>query len=190
MIALLSAVSDWISKRRAAKAEDGTLPVPSAGGSESRGPAPGHRRRKVPKLFEHLEKELKRLAEDSPVVEVLETSASRTRNNPEIFGGEHRATFGDPDPFAAQKKKLAEAAVLKKEAAAKLAKAKKLTDRIKKSPRPVSAHGIPHIGVSHRNLRHWVRNSAQLRTAIALNTILETPKGLQSGSQGNADRGF
>ena len=58
------------------------------------------------------------------------------------------------------------------------------------TPGRSAGYGMPQMGVSPRNLRHWVRNSAKLRTAIALNTILETPKGLQSASMGNADRGF
>lgn len=195
MIALLSAVSDWISKRRAAaKEEDDSLPVPpGTPGQEARVPHPGQRgssRRKVPKLFEHLEQELKRLAEDSPVVEVLETPTARKENSPETFGEQNRQTFGSPDPLAAQKKKLAEAERLKKEAATKLADAKRSARR-KKVVRPVkSTYGIPQVGVNPRTLRHWVRNAPQLRTAIALNTIMETPKGLQGDSQGSSDRGF
>ncbi len=79
VIALLSAVSDWISKRRAAKKEDDSSSVPpittgrAAGAPE---PALGDSpQRKLPKLFAHLEQELKRLAKDSPVVEVLEEPA-------------------------------------------------------------------------------------------------------------------
>lgn len=196
VIALLSAVSDWISKRRAAKEEDDSLPAPpDIAGRESRVPHPGQRgssRRKVPKFLEHLEKELKRLAEDSPVVEVLETptAGKETAVSRGSFTEPNRKTFGAPDPLAAQKKKLADTERRKKEAAAKLANAKKIARRKKAAQPRTSTHGIPQIGVNPRKLRHWVRNSAQLRTAIALNTILETPKGLQSASQGNADRGF
>ena len=76
VIALLSAVSDWISKRRAAKKEDDSLSAPPiTTGRETGAPEPAlgdSPQRKLPKLFEHLEQELKRLAKDSPVVEVLE----------------------------------------------------------------------------------------------------------------------
>ncbi len=192
IIALLSAVSDWISKRRQANEEDDSLPAPPAGGRrESRVPDQrGGPRRKVPRLFEHLEQELKRLAEDSPIVEVLETPSNRKAPAQETFRENDQAAFGISDPLAEQKKKLAEAERLKKEAASKLANAKRLAKSKKVSRDTTSVHGIPQIGVNPRKLRHWVRNSAQLRTVIALNTILETPKGLQNASSGQADRGF
>lgn len=196
VIALLSAVSDWISKRRAAKEEvEDSMPVPpgTVGREPRTGSSPaqgGQSRRRVPKLFEHLEQELKRLAEDSPIVEVLDTPTAPKEKPSESFGSQQRETFGVPDPLAAQKKKLAEAERLKKEAATKLANAKRLARRKKAAHSQKKAHGIPHVGVSTRNLKHWVRNSAQLRTAIALNTILETPKGLQNLSEENSERGF
>jgi hypothetical protein len=202
VIALLSAVSDWISKRRAAKKEDDSLSAPPiTTGRETGAPEPAlgdSPQRKLPKLFEHLEQELKRLAKDSPVVEVLEEAAARRESSPdsfgeqhrETFGEQHRETFGEPDPMAAQKKKLADAERIKKEAANKLANAKKAA-RLKKTALPQkTTHALPQTGISPRKLRRWVRNAPQLRTAIALNTILETPKGLQHASQKNPDRGF
>ncbi len=72
VIALLSAVSDWISKRRAAKKENDSLSVPPITTGRATGapdPALGDSpQRKLPKIFAHLEQELKRLAKDSPVV--------------------------------------------------------------------------------------------------------------------------
>jgi hypothetical protein len=202
VIALLSAVSDWISKRRAAKKEDDSLSVPPISTGRAAGvpePALGDSpQRKLPKLFEHLEQELKRLSNDSPVVEVLEEPASRRENSPESFGEQHRETFGeqhpetfgDPDPLAAQKKKLADAERIKKEAETKLANAKKTARRKKTALPQKTTHALPQMGISPRKLRRWVRNAPQLRVAIALNTILETPKGLQHASQKNPDRGF
>ena len=135
VIALLSAVSDWISKRRAAKKEDDSLSAPPiTTGRETGAPEPAlgdSPQRKLPKLFEHLEQELKRLAKDSPVVEVLEEPAARRESSPDSFGEQHRETFGEPDPMAAQKKKLADAERIKKEAANKLANAKKAARRKK-----------------------------------------------------------
>ncbi|MDG1855993.1 MAG: hypothetical protein P8J66_03245 [Verrucomicrobiota bacterium] len=210
VIALLSAVSDWISKRRAAKKEDDSLSVPPITTGRATGapePALGDSpQRKLPKIFAHLEQELKRLAKDSPVVEVLEEPAVRRENSPEsfeeqdreifgeqhreIFGDQHRETFGEPDPLAAQKKKLADAERIKKEAGTKLANAKKAARRKKTALSQKTTHALPQTGISPRKLRRWVRNAPQLRTAIALNTILETPKGLQHASQKNPDRGF
>jgi hypothetical protein len=202
VIALLSAVSDWISKRRAAKKEDDSLSVPPITTGRATGapePALGDSpQRKLPKIFAHLEQELKRLAKDSPVVEVLEEPAVRRENSPEsfgeqhreIFGEQHRETFGEPDPLAAQKKKLADAERIKKEAGTKLANAKKAARRKKTALSQKTTHALPQTGISPRKLRRWVRNAPQLRTAIALNTILETPKGLQHASQKNPDRGF
>ena len=202
VIALLSAVSDWISKRRAAKKEDDSLSVPPITTGRATGapePALGDSpQRKLPKIFAHLEQELKRLAKDSPVVEVLEEPAVRRENSPEsfgeqhreIFGEQHRETFGEPDPLAAQKKKLADAERIKKEAGTKLANAKKAARRKKTALSQKTTHALPQTGISPRKLRRWVRNAPQLRTAIALNTILETPKGLQDASQKNPDRGF
>jgi hypothetical protein len=194
VIALLSAVSDWISKRRAAKKEDDSLSVPPISTGRAAGvpePALGDSpQRKLPKLFEHLEQELKRLSNDSPVVEVLEEPASRRENSPESFGEQHPETFGDPDPLAAQKKKLADAERIKKEAETKLANAKKTARRKKTALPQKTTHALPQMGISPRKLRRWVRNAPQLRVAIALNTILETPKGLQHASQKNPDRGF
>lgn len=196
VIALLSAVSDWISKRRAAKKEDDSLSVPPITTGRATGvpePALGDSpQRKLPKIFAHLEQELKRLAKEPPVVEVLEEPAVRRENSPESFGERHREifgeqdreTFGEPDPLAAQKKKLADAERIKKEAETKLANAKKTTLPQK------TTHALPQTGISPRKLRRWVRNAPQLRVAIALNTILETPKGLQHASQKNPDRGF
>ena len=196
VIALLSAVSDWISKRRAAKKEDDSLSAPPiTTGRETGAPEPAlgdSPQRKLPKLFEHLEQELKRLAKDSPVVEVLEEPAARRESSPdsfgeqhrETFGEQHRETFGEPDPMAAQKKKLADAERIKKEAANKLANAKKAALPQK------TTYALSQTGISPRKLRRWVRNAPQLRVAIALNTILETPKGLQHASQKNPDRGF
>ncbi len=210
VIALLSAVSDWISKRRAAKKEDDSSSVPPITTGRATGapePALGDSpQRKLPKIFAHLEQELKRLAKDSPVVEVLEEPAVRRENSPEsfeeqdreifgeqhreIFGEQHRETFGEPDPLAAQKKKLADAERIKKEAGTKLANAKKAARRKKTALSQKTTHTLPQTGISPRKLRRWVRNAPQLRTAIALNTILETPKGLQHASQKNPDRGF
>ena len=202
VIALLSAVSDWISKRRAAKKEDDSSSVPPVTTGRATGapePALGDSpQRKLPKIFAHLEQELKRLAKDSPVVEVLEEPAVRRENSPEsfgeqdreIFGEQHRETFGEPDPLAAQKKKLADAERIKKEAGTKLANAKKAARRKKTALSQKTTHALPQTGISPRRLRRWVRNAPQLRTAIALNTILETPKGLQHASQKNPDRGF
>lgn len=202
VIALLSAVSDWISKRRAAKKENDSLSVPPITTGRATGapePALGDSpQRKLPKIFAHLEQELKRLAKDSPVVEVLEEPAVRRENSPEsfgeqhreIFGEQHRETFGEPDPLAAQKKKLADAERIKKEAGTKLANAKKAARRKKTALSQKTTHALPQTGISPRKLRRWVRNAPQLRTAIALNTILETPKGLQHASQKNPDRGF
>ncbi|MDB4619633.1 hypothetical protein OAH26_01665 [bacterium] len=210
VIALLSAVSDWISKRRAAKKEDDSSSVPPITTGRATGapePALGDSpQRKLPKIFAHLEQELKRLAKDSPVVEVLEEPAVRRENSPEsfeeqdreifgeqhreIFGEQHRETFGEPDPLAAQKKKLADAERIKKEAGTKLANAKKAARRKKTALSQKTTHALPQTGISPRKLRRWVRNAPQLRTAIALNTILETPKGLQHASQKNPDRGF
>ena len=210
VIALLSAVSDWISKRRAAKKENDSLSVPPITTGRATGvpePALGDSpQRKLPKIFAHLEQELKRLAKDSPVVEVLEEPAVRRENSPEsfeeqdreifgeqhreIFGEQHRETFGEPDPLAAQKKKLADAERIKKEAGTKLANAKKAARRKKTALSQKTTHALPQTGISPRKLRRWVRNAPQLRVAIALNTILETPKGLQHASQKNPDRGF
>ena len=202
VIALLSAVSDWISKRRAAKKEDDSSSVPPVTTGRATGapePALGDSpQRKLPMIFAHLEQELKRLAKDSPVVEVLEEPAVRRENSPEsfgeqdreIFGEQHRETFGEPDPLAAQKKKLADAERIKKEAGTKLANAKKAARRKKTALSQKTTHALPQTGISPRKLRRWVRNAPQLRTAIALNTILETPKGLQHASQKNPDRGF
>ena len=202
VIALLSAVSDWISKRRVAKKEDDSLSVPPITTGRAAGvpePAPGDSpQRKLPKLFEHLEQELKRLANDSPVVEVLEEPAARRESSPdsfgeqhrETFGKQHRETFGEPDPMAAQKKKLADAERLKKEAETKLANAKKAARRKKTALPQKTTYALSQTGISPRKLRRWVRNAPQLRVAIALNTILETPKGLQHASQKNPDRGF
>ncbi|MDC0266423.1 hypothetical protein OAK83_00415 [bacterium] len=202
VIALLSAVSDWISKRRAAKKEDDSSSVPPITTGRATGapePALGDSpQRKLPKIFAHLEQELKRLAKDSPVVEVLQEPAVRRENSPEsfgeqdreIFGEQHRETFGEPDPLAAQKKKLADAERIKKEAGTKLANAKKAARRKKTALSQKTTHALPQTGISPRKLRRWVRNAPQLRTAIALNTILETPKGLQHASQKNPDRGF
>ena len=202
VIALLSAVSDWISKRRAAKKEDDSLSVPPITTGRATGapePALGDSpQRKLPKIFAHLEQELKRLAKDSPVVEVLEEPAVRRENSSESFGEQHREifgeqdreTFGEPDPLAAQKKKLADAERIKKEAGTKLANAKKAARRKKTALSQKTTHALPQTGISPRKLRRWVRNAPQLRTAIALNTILETPKGLQHASQKNPDRGF
>ena len=202
VIALLSAVSDWISKRRAAKKENDSLSVPPiTTGRATVAPEPAlgdSPQRKLPKIFAHLEQELKRLAKDSPVVEVLEEPAVRRENSPEsfgeqhreIFGEQHRETFGEPDPLAAQKKKLADAERIKKEAGTKLANAKKAARRKKTALSQKTTHALPQTGISPRKLRRWVRNAPQLRTAIALNTILETPKGLQHASQKNPDRGF
>ena len=202
VIALLSAVSDWISKRRAAKKEDDSSSVPPITTGRATGapePALGDSpQRKLPMIFAHLEQELKRLAKDSPVVEVLEEPAVRRENSPEsfgeqdreIFGEQHRETFGEPDPLAAQKKKLADAERIKKEAGTKLANAKKAARRKKTALSQKTTHALPQTGISPRKLRRWVRNAPQLRTAIALNTILETPKGLQHASQKNPDRGF
>ncbi|MDB4704886.1 hypothetical protein OAG10_00340 [Verrucomicrobia bacterium] len=210
VIALLSAVSDWISKRRAAKKEDDSSSVPPITTGRATGapePALGDSpQRKLPKIFAHLEQELKRLAKDSPVVEVLEEPAVRRENSPEsfeeqdreifgeqhreIFGEQHRETFGEPDPLAAQKKKLADAERIKKEAGTKLANAKKAARRKKTALSQKTTHTLPQTSISPRKLRRWVRNAPQLRTAIALNTILETPKGLQHASQKNPDRGF
>lgn len=202
VIALLSAVSDWISKRRAAKKEDDSLSVPPITTGRATGvpePALGDSpQRKLPKIFAHLEQELKRLAKEPPVVEVLEEPAVRRENSPEsfgeqdreIFGEQHRETFGEPDPLAAQKKKLADAERIKKEAETKLANAKKTARRKKATLPQKTTHALPQTGISPRKLRRWVRNAPQLRVAIALNTILETPKGLQHASQKNPDRGF
>lgn len=194
VIALLSAVSDWISKRRAAKKEDDSLSAPPiTTGRETGAPEPAlgdSPQRKLPKLFEHLEQELKRLAKDSPVVEVLEEPAARRESSPETFGEQHRETFGEPDPMAAQKKKLADAERIKKEAANKLANAKKAARRKKTALPQKTTYALSQTGISPRKLRRWVRNAPQLRVAIALNTILETPKGLQHASQKNPDRGF
>ena len=202
VIALLSAVSDRISKRRAAKKEDDSLSAPPiTTGRETGAPEPAlgdSPQRKLPKLFEHLEQELKRLAKDSPVVEVLEEPAARRESSPdsfgeqhrETFGEQHRETFGEPDPMAAQKKKLADAERIKKEAANKLANAKKAARRKKTALPQKTTYALSQTGISPRKLRRWVRNAPQLRVAIALNTILETPKGLQHASQKNPDRGF
>ena len=202
VIALLSAVSDWISKRRAAKKEDDSSSVPPVTTGRATGapePALGDSpQRKLPMIFAHLEQELKRLAKDSPVVEVLEEPAVRRENSPEsfgeqdreIFGEQHRETFGEPDPLAAQKKKLADAERIKKEAANKLANAKKAARRKKTALPQKTTYALSQTGISPRKLRRWVRNAPQLRVAIALNTILETPKGLQHASQKNPDRGF
>ena len=194
VIALLSAVSDWITKRRAAKKEDDSLSAPPiTTGRETGAPEPAlgdSPQRKLPKLFEHLEQELKRLAKDSPVVEVLEEPAARRESSPETFGEQHRETFGEPDPMAAQKKKLADAERIKKEAANKLANAKKAARRKKTALPQKTTYALSQTGISPRKLRRWVRNAPQLRVAIALNTILETPKGLQHASQKNPDRGF
>ena len=202
VIALLSAVSDWISKRRAAKKEDDSLSAPPiTTGRETGAPEPAlgdSPQRKLPKLFEHLEQELKRLAKDSPVVEVLEEPAARRESSPdsfgeqyrETFGEQHGETFGEPDPMAAQKKKLADAERIKKEAANKLANAKKAARRKKTALPQKTTYALSQTGISPRKLRRWVRNAPQLRVAIALNTILETPKGLQHASQKNPDRGF
>jgi len=194
VIALLSAVSDWISKRRAAKKEDDSLSAPPiTTGRETGAPEPAlgdSPQRKLPKLFEHLEQELKRLAKDSPVVEVLEEPAARRESSPDSFGEQHRETFGEPDPMAAQKKKLADAERIKKEAANKLANAKKAARRKKTALPQKTTYALSQTGISPRKLRRWVRNAPQLRVAIALNTILETPKGLQHASQKNPDRGF
>lgn len=202
VIALLSAVSDWISKRRAARKEDDSPSVPpiisrraTEGLEPARGDAP---QPKVPKLFEHLEQELKRLATDAPMVEVLEEPVAPRENppesfgqqDPELFGQEHRETFGEPDPLAAQKKKLADAERIKKEAETKLANAKKAARRKKTALPQKTTYALPQTGINPRKLRRWVRNAPQLRVAIALNTILETPKGLQHASQKNPDRGF
>ena len=194
VIALLSAVSDWISKRRAAKKEDDSLSAPPiTTGRETGAPEPAlgdSPQRKLPKLFEHLEQELKRLAKDSPVVEVLEEPAARRESSPDSFGEQHRETFGEPDPMAAQKKKLADAERIKKEAGNKLANAKKAARRKKTALPQKTTYALSQTGISPRKLRRWVRNAPQLRVAIALNTILETPKGLQHASQKNPDRGF
>jgi len=202
VIALLSAVSDWISKRRAAKKEDDSLSVPPITTGRATGvpePALGDSpQRKLPKIFAHLEQELKRLANEPPVVEVLEEPAVRRENSSESFGEQHREifgeqdreTFGEPDPLAAQKKKLADAERIKKEAETKLANAKKTALRKKATLTQKTTHALPQMGISPRKLRRWVRNAPQLRVAIALNTILETPKGLQHASQKNPDRGF
>lgn len=121
VIAILSAVSDWISKRRAAakEEEEDSLPIPSDGRTSSPPPlTPGSKKQKVPRLFEHLERELKRLAEDSPVVEVLETPSPRKKNNSETFGSQDRETFGHTegfnDPLSVQKRKLIDAERVKK----------------------------------------------------------------------------
>lgn len=202
VIALLSAVSDWISKRRAAKKEDDSLSVPPITTGRATGvpePALGDSpQHKLPKIFAHLEQELKRLAKEPPVVEVLEEPAVRRENSSESFGEQHREifgeqdreTFGEPDPLAAQKKKLADAERIKKEAETKLANAKKTALRKKATLPQKTTHALPQMGISPRKLRRWVRNAPQLRVAIALNTILETPKGLQHASQKNPDRGF
>ena len=202
VIALLSAVSDWISKRRAAKKEDDSLSVPPITTGRATGvpePALGDSpQRKLPKIFAHLEQELKRLANEPPVVEVLEEPAVRRENSSESFGEQHREifgeqdreTFGEPDPLAAQKKKLADAERIKKEAETKLANAKKTALRKKATLTQKTTHALPQMGISPRKLRRWVRNAPQLRVAIALNTILETPKGLQHASQKNPDRGL
>ncbi|MDA7672067.1 hypothetical protein N8663_00890 [Verrucomicrobia bacterium] len=132
------------------------------------------------------------------MVEVLEEPAVRRENSSESFGEQHREifgeqdreTFGEPDPLAAQKKKLADAERIKKEAETKLANAKKTALRKKATLTQKTTHALPQMGISPRKLRRWVRNAPQLRVAIALNTILETPKGLQHASQKNPDRGF
>lgn len=192
IIALLSAVSEWLTKRRAAKEGDDSVPAPPTrpGGSPvepvRQGEATG--KKKAGGLFEQLEKELRRLAEDGPVVEVLDDELSR-RPAPQHRGPIQASPVvetGVPlisDPVQAQQKKLAEIERKKKEAAQKLREARRKADRVRKHPREAAAKPqFAGFGTNARQIRQWVRHREQLRSAIVLNTILETPKGLKSSN--------
>jgi hypothetical protein len=193
IIALLSAVSEWLTKRRAAKGGDDSVPAPHTPPVR-----PGDRpiepvrqgevtgKKKAGGLFEQLEKELRRLAEDGPVVEVLDDEPSRrpapqqrqsTQTSPVVETGVPLIS----DPVQAQQKKLAEIERKKKEAAQKLREARRKADRVRKHPKEAATKPqFAGFGTNARQIRQWVRNREQLRSAIVLNTILETPKGLKS----------
>lgn len=195
IIALLSAVSEWLAKRRAAKGEDDTVPAPPIRpvrpGDGSRDPVRQGEAVGKPKpgsLFEQLEKELRRLTEDGPLVEVLEDEPVRksTRQQRESAQAAPAIETGVPqisDPVQAQRRKLAELEQQKKEAAQKLREARRKAESVRRHPKVVEepTHFVD-FGTNARQIRQWVRDRKRLRSAIVLNTILETPKGLQPGN--------
>lgn len=191
IIALLSAVSEWLSKRRAAKEGDPTK-VPPNRPVQPVGPtpemakeqeAPG--KRKAPSLFDHLEKELRKLADDQPVVEVLdEPRRQPTREQP---ASSYESSRGDQNvqqisnPILAQQRKLAEIERKKKEAAQKLREARMKASKVSKPKKGADATTqFAGFGTNSRQIRQWLRHRKRLRSAIVLNTLLETPKGLKS----------
>ena len=195
IIALLSAVSEWLAKRRAAKGEDDSIPAPPhrtvRPGEGPRKPvtqSESGRKRKAGSLFEQLEKELRKLAEDGPLVEVLEDEPKRqpTRQQRESTQTAPVVVTGVPeisDPVQVQQRKLAEIERKKKEAAQKLREARRKSDRVRKHPKKAAATTqFTGFGTNARQIRKWVRHRKQLRSAIVLKTILETPKGLQASN--------
>ena len=189
IIALLSAISEWLTKRRAAKGGDDSVPAPPIRPGDEphetdQGKVVG--KKKAGGLFEQLERELRRLAEDGPVVEVLDDESSRrpapqsrqsTQTSPIVETGVPLIS----DPVQAQQKKLAEIERKKKEAAQKLREARRKADRVRIHPKEAATKPqFAGFGTNARQIRQWVRHREQLRSAIVLNTILETPKGLQS----------
>jgi len=135
--------------------------------------------RKRPSLLEHLENELRKLAEDGPVVEVLDDSKPHPRQN---------APSPSPmvDPMDQRRKQIAEAEKRKKEAARQLAEAKRKARKSKRTKSRSSREPtLADVGVHAGELRRLVRHPARLRTAIVLNTLIEKPKALQSESSGS-----
>jgi hypothetical protein len=189
IIALLSAVSEWLAKRRAAKGGDDSVPVPPirpVRPGDGAPPPSGHgevqSKRKAGSLFEQLEQELRRLTEDRPLVEVLDDEPSRRQGGP--VQAEPLIETGVPrisDPVQVHQKKLADIERKKKEAAQKLSEARRKADLTQKHPKkdatPLQFAGF---GTNSRQIRQWLRHRKQLRSAIVLNTLLETPKGLKS----------